>query len=90
MVNALQRRLHELYYARTPYPMIGGQMVGLESYRLVANGNAFYTLLEAADRIGALEAALREEHGGKHHEPECPLCAVLAEGSTCDASEKQP
>lgn len=35
----------------------------------------------AKKRVAALEAALREEHGGKHHEPECPLCAVLVASS---------
>lgn len=40
-------------------------------------------LIEAADRIEQLETALREEHGGRNHEPECPLCVAL-QGSTVD------
>ena len=29
------------------------------------------------DRVNALEAACRQEHGGKHYEPECPICVAL-------------
>ena len=32
---------------------------------------------KACTRIAALEAVIREEHGGRNHEPECPLCAIL-------------
>jgi len=60
MVNELQARLHSLYNGRTPLGGIGPQMVGLERYRLVASGEQLYTLLEAADRIGALEGERAE------------------------------
>jgi len=60
MVNELQARLHSLYNSRTPLGGIDPQTVGFERYRLVASGAQLYTLLEAADRIGALEATLRE------------------------------
>lgn len=35
--------------------------------------------------IAKLQSALREEHGGKNHEPECPLCVALLDSDT-DAS----
>lgn len=65
------------YYVRTAdYDALVAEMQlqakSLEDCRDLREG------LEA--RVAALEAALREEHGGKHYEPECPLCVVL-EGS---------
>lgn len=60
MVNELQARLHSLYNGRQPYGGVGPQTVGLERYRLVVTGQQLYTLLEAADRIAQLEAALRQ------------------------------
>jgi hypothetical protein len=60
MVSELQARLHSLYNGRQPYGGVGPQTVGLERYRLVVTGEQLYTLLEAADRIAQLEAALRK------------------------------
>jgi hypothetical protein len=59
MVNELQARLHSLYNARVQLAQVGPQMAGLERYRIIASGEQLYTLLEAADRIAELEAALR-------------------------------
>jgi hypothetical protein len=59
-MNELQARLHSLYNGRTPLREVGPQTAGLERYRLIATGEQLYTLLEAADRIGELEAALRD------------------------------
>lgn len=59
MVNELQARLHSLYNGRTPWGVVGPQTVGFERYRLVATGTQLYTLLEAADRIGELEAFVK-------------------------------
>lgn len=66
MVNELQARLHSLYNGRTPWGAVGPQTVGFERYRLVATGAQLYTLLEAADRIGALEAALAKANALGH------------------------
>jgi len=33
---------------------------------------------EAAEKYKALVEAAEQEHGGSHHEPECPICIVLA------------
>ena len=44
-------------------------------------------LHNTCQRVASLEAALREEHGGRNHEPECPLCVVL-EGSTPSGGDK--
>jgi hypothetical protein len=60
MVNELQARLHSLYNARVQLAQVGPQMAGLERYRIIASGEQLYTLLEAADRIAELEAALRK------------------------------
>ena len=31
-----------------------------------------------ADEIAELVKAVSQEHGGNHHEPECPICITLA------------
>ncbi len=38
--------------------------------------HADYAALEAEN--ARLREACLVEHGGKHHEPECPICAALA------------
>jgi hypothetical protein len=60
MMNELQARLHSLYASRVQLAQVGPQMAGLERYRIIASGEQLYTLLEAADRIAELEAALRK------------------------------
>mgnify|MGYP000905601408 FL=1 len=60
MTDDLKQRLRELSASRKPYSTgAHGQMVGMESYRIVANGFALECIDEAADRIEQLEAALR-------------------------------
>lgn len=39
-----------------------------------------------AEAIRDLVVAVSEEHGGNHHEPECPICVALAKFN--DAGEK--
>jgi hypothetical protein len=72
MVNELQARLRSLYAARAQrldrLAQVGPQVARHESYRITASGEQLYTLLEAADRIAELEAALLK-YG--HHIPEC-------------------
>jgi hypothetical protein len=59
MTDDLKQRLRELSASRKPYPTgAHGQMVGMESYRIVANGFALECIDEAADRIEELEATL--------------------------------
>jgi len=56
MTDDLKQRLRELSASRKPYPTgAHGQMVGMESYRIVANGFALECVDEAADRIEQLE-----------------------------------
>jgi len=57
MTDDLKQRLRELSASRKPYPTgAHGQMVGMESYRIVANGFALECVDEAADRIEQLES----------------------------------
>ena len=59
MTDGLKQRLRELSASRKPYPTgAHGQMVGMESYRIVANGFALECVDEAADRIEELERDL--------------------------------
>lgn len=44
------------------------------------------SLLAAVDEFR--EACL-QEHGGKHHEPECPICAVLSSTAHLAAKEER-
>ena len=57
MTDDLKQRLRELSTSRKPYSTgAHGQMVGMESYRIVANGFALECIDEAADRIEQIEA----------------------------------
>lgn len=56
MSKELIERLRELSAKRKPYATgAHGQMIGMESYRIVANGFALECIDEAADRIEELE-----------------------------------
>ena len=43
-------------------------------------------LVNHAEAIRDLVVAAEQEHGGNHHEPECPICVALAKFN--DAGEK--
>jgi DNA repair exonuclease SbcCD ATPase subunit len=56
MSKELIERLRELSASRKPYATgAHGQIIGMESYRIVANGFALECIDEAADRIEELE-----------------------------------
>jgi hypothetical protein len=56
MSKELIEQLRELSANRKPYATgAHGQMIGMESYRIVANGFALECIDEAADRIEELE-----------------------------------
>ena len=59
MTDGLKQRLRELSASRKPYATgAHGQIIGMESYRIVANGFALECIDEAADRIEELERDL--------------------------------
>lgn len=43
-----------------------------------ADGELLQFLRNHADEIAELVKAVSQEHGGNHHEPECPICITLA------------
>lgn len=57
MASDLPARLRELHASKKPQGGVHGQMMGCEPYRLVASGNAFEWLIEAAEHIEKMEAA---------------------------------
>jgi hypothetical protein len=62
-MSNLPTRLRELHAAKKPYGSTHGQMVGCESYRLIASGNAFEWLIEAAEYIEKSETKDKCPHG---------------------------
>lgn len=75
-MNDIPQRLRELHGLSRLVPSIGGQQCGLESYRILANGNTLEVLHEAAERIEALETALHEIAGTRGSE--CAMPRVVA------------
>lgn len=52
-----------------------------ELTEVLQNSNAALAgvfLRSHAQKIAALVNAVQQEHGGSHHEPECPICIALA------------
>ena len=74
----LAQELYAFHAAKKEMPSVGGQMLGLESYRIVATREVFSQILDAADkllrqhaeneRLKAKNERLREalKHYGKH------------------------
>jgi len=54
LVEAVAKSLRDMWNSKKPTGGIGGQVVGLESYRLQGTGNNFEVLLDAADLIERL------------------------------------
>lgn len=70
----LAEELYAFHAAKKEMPSVGGQMLGLERYRIVATGEAFSQILDAAAKLCRLHAEnerLREALG---------LAERLAEG----------
>lgn len=64
MSKELIEHLRELSASRKPYATgAHGQIIGMESYRIVANGFAFECIDEAADRIEELELLIAADTG---------------------------
>lgn len=47
----LAEELYAFHAAKKEMPSVGGQMLGLESYRIVATGEAFSQILDAAAKL---------------------------------------
>lgn len=47
----LAEELYAFHAAKKEMPSAGGQMLGLERYRIVATGEAFSQILDAADKL---------------------------------------
>lgn len=83
MSKELIEQLRELSASRKPYATgAHGQIVGMESYRIVANGFALECIDEAADRIEELERENNElaaRIGKELNEENLALRAEIAE-----------
>lgn len=62
MTNDIAKRLTLLHESKRPAPQPGacGQMMGMESYRIVATGDQLAVMLEAAEEIERLSVSLSE------------------------------
>jgi hypothetical protein len=64
-MSELGDRLRELHASKKPAHMgPGGQMMGCEPYKLIASGNAFNWLIEAADALDALDVKVTQANAG--------------------------
>lgn len=52
----LAEELYAFHAAKKEMPSVGGQMLGLERYRIVASGEAFSQILNAAEKLIRLHA----------------------------------
>jgi hypothetical protein len=91
MSKELIERLRELSASRKPYATgAHGQIIGMESYRIVANGFALECIDEAADRIKELERDLlnlvcRIHRDGGHYIAKYGEAKAIADADTVAA-----
>ena len=91
MSKELIERLRELSASRKPYATgAHGQIIGMESYRIVANGFALECIDEAADRIEELERDLlnlvcRIHRDGGHYIAKYGEAKAIADADTVAA-----
>lgn len=91
MSKELIEQLRELSAKRKPYATgAHGQMIGMESYRIVANGFALECIDEAADRIEELERDLlnlvcRIHRDGGHYIAKYGEAKAIADADTVAA-----
>jgi len=91
MSKELIEQLRELSASRKPYATgAHGQIIGMESYRIVANGFALECIDEAADRIEDLERDLlnlvcRIHRDGGHYIAKYGEAKAIADADTVAA-----